>query len=100
MKSRKIIFLLCAISLVAGLTLSWLQASRASADGEETWTIDWWVSASGGHPQGLTARGYSISSTIGQMGYGASSGSGFTLDHGYWQFKHLSKMALPIIIKR
>jgi len=95
MKTRRFILLLIALAL--GTLLLTQTALAHTGDG---WDLTWNVVGGGGHPQPLSGSGFSVESTIGQTAVGSSSGSGFTLDHGYWLAKFLTKVNIPIVLKR
>jgi hypothetical protein len=47
----------------------------------------------------MAGSGYTLDSTTGQNEVAASSGSGFTLKHGFWALWELLRSYLPITIK-
>jgi hypothetical protein len=58
-----------------------------------------WNVIGGGGSQGMAGSGYTLDSTTGQNVVAASSGSGFTLKHGFWALWELLRSYLPLIIK-
>lgn len=86
--------------VVLVLAVSLLLAQTVLASSGSGWDLSWYVSGSGGHPQPISGSGFSVMSTIGQTAVGSSSGSGFQINHGYWQeLMSMHKTNLPLITK-
>ena len=80
------------------LLLSTSLAARAGGPG---YTLDWWTVDGGGTMSGA-GGGYTLGGTAGQPDAGSLSGSGYTLDGGFWggaRFASQYHIYLPLDMK-
>ena len=81
MRAKHLMGLVLAVGAVALLLAGSVPAVRAQRD--SGYTIDWWTVDGGGQAE-PDGAGYTLSGTIGQPDAEGWSGSGYTLDGGYW----------------
>ena len=98
MRAKHLIGLVLALGAVAVLLAG--SFPIAHAEGETGYTIDWWTVDGGGQTE-PDGAGYTLSGTIGQADTDGWSGSGYTLDGGFWSGSGGVQYAiyLPLILR-
>ena len=90
---RKLIWASVITLLLAGVIVG-VSLAQSGSGFDLTWNV-----IGGGGSQGMTGSGFTVESTTGQNVVAASSGSGFTLKHGFWAALELLLTRLPIAIR-
>jgi hypothetical protein len=91
-KIMNIVAVLLIVLLLSGIMIGAVWAQSGSG-----FDLHWNVIAGGGGD--VTGGRYTVSSTIGQNVAGSSSGSGFTIGHGYWYGFGPYRVLLPVITR-
>jgi len=93
---RRNVLALCLVVILAGAVL----VGAAFAQTGSGFDLSWNVLSGGGGSGPMTGSGYNVTATIGQTAVGSSSGSGYTLSHGFWNIGVISYLlGLPAILK-
>jgi hypothetical protein len=92
---RRLLALLIVLILTGTVLVGIAYAQTGSG-----FDLSWNVISGGGGSGPMTGSGYKVTATLGQTAVGSSSGSGFSISHGFWNIGIISYLLnLPATLK-